>query len=255
MASREFSIGLSAHVAPIMGSIHAVPVPVHEDGPAPPPPPPVLPFVTISREAGAGGRTLGEKLLQRLRDRDGGGGDPQWNVWDREVVEKVAADLRLSARLVESLELSSRSWLEQLLGGLNSEDADDMKIFHRIAQTVRAVAQGGRAIIVGRGGVFITQAMPGGVHVRLFAPLEVRIARMMREDHMTHDEAARWVRDTDRRRDAFYARFFPRQQIKPEAFTVMVNTGVVDDDALAAGVAAMVPAFVPAATGGAGGHR
>ena len=42
---------------------------------------------------------------------------------------------------------------------------------------VRALAEVGRVIIVGRGGVFITRDLPGGIHVRLVAPREWRVRR------------------------------------------------------------------------------
>ena len=49
-----FSGAIEGRVRPIMASLRTAPLPLHEGYPAPP----VLPFVTISRQAGAGGISL-----------------------------------------------------------------------------------------------------------------------------------------------------------------------------------------------------
>ena len=66
-------------------------------------PPRPLPFVTISRQAGAGGRTLAKHLAERLNALAGGGGD-DWSAWDHTLVEKVSRDYDLSQALVAALE-------------------------------------------------------------------------------------------------------------------------------------------------------
>ena len=69
----------------------------------------VLPFVTISREAGAGGSTLARGLVEALNRRDTG--SPPWQSFDRKLVEKVAEDFKITRRLVDSLEDCSHNWL------------------------------------------------------------------------------------------------------------------------------------------------
>ena len=237
-------ISVESRIRPILGSLRSVPVPIHEGGrPGGP-----LPFITISRQAGAGGWALGARLLHRLRGREPEA-DPPWTSWDRELVEKVADDHHISRRLVESLEQKSRSWLEELLGGMTAHDVDEYAIYRRVATTVRALAQAGHAILVGRGGVFITRSMPQGIHIRLVAPIQNRVERMMGELSLDHAAAERWVREQDRRRDHFYQKYWPGASIGPESFTLTLNTGLVSDEAAADAVAALVPAWFPAIHG------
>src|SRR5687768_9533551 len=72
-----------------------------------------LPFVTVSRQAGAGGRTFAKLLVERLNALDGS--ERPWAVWDRELVEKVAADHHIPEAVVEQLGCGRRSPLEQLV--------------------------------------------------------------------------------------------------------------------------------------------
>ena len=140
-----------------------------------------IPFITISRQAGAGGRTFARALADRLNEAD-----PEqrpWSVWDRELVEKVAREEQIPVTLVEELEVgvSHRRAFQDFLASLsakNDEDLDEFQVYRRVAHTVRGLARAGRAIIVGRGGVYATVDLPTGVHVRLVAPLQDRVRHM-----------------------------------------------------------------------------
>jgi len=190
-------------------------------------PPPVLPFVTISREVGSGAWDIAQRLVEALNQDLP---DPQhpWTAWDRELVEKVAADLHLSDRLIHSLWDSSHSWLNEMLSSLSFNDqvrhADEVHLVHKVVGTVRALAQAGRVILVGRGAVLVTRQMPGGVHVRLIAPLADRIRHMAEFLGVSPDDAARHVREMSRSREQFYHRYWPSQPISPELFAAMLNT-------------------------------
>src|SRR4051812_37593333 len=184
-----------------------------------------LPFVTISRQAGAGGRTLAKRLAERLNALGGGGGDV-WSPWDHELVEKVSKEHDLSQMLVEALEDARHAWAQDFLGGLDPSEArpDEFKVYRRVAHTVRGLSGVGGAIIVGRGGVFVTRDLPGGVHIRLVAPRADRIENMARRLDVSTAEAARWGTEVDRNREAFYRRHWPGKALTPETFTITLNT-------------------------------
>ena len=221
------AITLSENIRPILGAIRTVPIPA-KLGEAPPPKP-AVPFITISREPGAGAWTLAERLVDALNRDDPG--EQQWTRWDRELVEKVAADFQISDRLVESLEKSHHSWLGDFLASLAFNEgpdlADEQRIFRKVASTVRALAQTGRVILVGRGGVFLTRQMPGGIHIRLVAPLEQRITNMAELLNVTRDQAEKTVREMTRLRDAFYRRYWPQEPLSPYLFTATLNTAAL----------------------------
>ena len=119
------------------------------------PPPP--PFITISRQAGAGGRSFATRLVERLNEIDTS--DLHWTLWDNELVERVAAEYHLRPSAVASLEDQPHSWLEEALGSLaigsTRDRPDELTLYHRVSTTIRALAEIGRVVIVGRGGGFI----------------------------------------------------------------------------------------------------
>jgi cytidylate kinase len=202
---------------------------------------PHWPFVTISREAGTGGMTVGRLLAAHLN-----GSDPPehpWQCLDRELVERIAADHHMSTSLVESLEHSSHTWIEEFLGGLSRSDdksPSELAVFRRSVETVRALARAGRVILVGLGGVLIARDMPGAIHVRLIADLEWRIANLARNDQLSPADAKKRVLQLDRERQAFIARFFPTLTLTSEMFHVTLNASTLSDAQMAEAIAGIL---------------
>ena len=190
----------------------------------------VEPFVTIARQAGSGSLSLADALAERLNETDGGG--RPWQVFDRNLVEKVAADHNIAHQLIESLEDTGHTWLEEMFKSLVLSDSDvisEAKIYRRIAETIRALAQVGRVIMVGRGGAFVTHNMERGVHVRLIAPLTYRVAKYAERFNLSAYDAERRVRNLDHNRESFYRRYWSDRIAFDEAFTLTLNTAEVDD--------------------------
>jgi cytidylate kinase len=218
--------------------------------------PPALPFITISRQAGAGGTTLAHLLVYQLNSICGPPDGPQWAVWDRELVEKVAAEQHIPASLIESLE-SHRPWLEDLCAAISLRDEpsykDEFQVYRRVAGTIRALARAGHAVIVGRGGAYATSDLPGGVHVRLVAPLEHRIARMVQQKGLSERKAAAEVRRLDNERENFHRRYWGGKALLPEMFTITLNTAAVCPEKLVDCIMPLVAVTPHAGAGARGG--
>jgi hypothetical protein len=245
---------LDAIVRPVMAKLKSAAIPAAPLAHEPPPRP--CPFVTISRQCGAGSTQLALHLAQQLNAAADASGDNDsiWRTWDRELVEKVASHYHFSEGIVAEFAERSRSWLDDLLLGLQTgggaRDADELRIFHRVGATIRALAQAGHAIIVGRGGWFLTRDMPAGVHVRLVAPLPWRIAARARTLNCTSHEAAASIARTDHARESFYARYGPPGGPKPEYFTVTLNAASASPDTLARCIAGLVGNTLNESSGG-----
>jgi hypothetical protein len=188
------------------------------------------------------------ELGARLNELDPG--HLPWTVWDNELVERVAAEHHLPKRRVAALEDERPSWLEDALASLaisgGKSAPDELAVFRRVGEAIRALAELGRVVIVGRGGAYVTRDMPGGLHVRLVAPLEFRIAATAEVQGISKAAAAAWVRDKDASREAFYRRHWPTRPVAPERFSMLLN-------AAALSIPQQVGAIVGALTGAPSG--
>jgi cytidylate kinase len=235
-------------VRPILGSLRSVPIPSR---PLTDPQAVPQPFITISREPGVDTTELIDALLRALSQQTTGRDERPWSVWDGELVGKVAADHKLSSRLIESLEVTDRSWLTDLLTSLTyGDDADETKVYHRVAQTIRVLAQAGRVIIVGRGSVFITRDMPAGLHVRVVAPQNYRVLRVAHEHHLGAEAAAAHLRELERRRDAFHKRHWRKTSTDPDTFDVTLNAAHLDASVMAEAIVPLLRARALAGNAG-----
>lgn len=235
-------------IRPILGAIRSVRVPVKPTLDAPPLP---APFVTISREPGVDSHAVAQRLVERLNAVDPG--EQPWTAWDRELVEKVAADLSVSQRLVESLEQATRGWLADLLEGMCISDpthVDEVKVYRKVVTTIRALAHVGRVVLVGRGAVYVTADMPGGVHIRLTAAPEYRVGQLARSLKLSQADAARELDRQDRSRQAFLKRYWPDHYRRTDLYHAILNMALVSVDRAADAIQQLPVLSVAAAAGG-----
>jgi cytidylate kinase len=207
---------------------------------------PTWPFVTISRQAGAGGVTFSRLLAEYLNQRDWA--DHPWQSFDRELVERIAADHHLSTDLIDSLEKNNPTWISDFIDGLSHADKtpSELSVFRRVVQTVRALARAGHVILVGLGGVLITRGMPWGVHVRLVAPFEWRVKNLARLQNISEEDARQRVTVLDRDRDAFLRKYWPNDGLlRPDLFHLTLNSAVLSEQEM---IQATVPLIHESAT-------
>lgn len=219
----------SGAMRPIEAAIKTVPLPSRPHATAAE----TLPFITVSRECGAGGWNLANRLARRLTERDHLPDAQGWRCYDREIVERAVSHLHLPQRDIDEVEERRRNWIADFFGGIASEpriEADDLAMYHRIAAHIRRLAGFGRAIVVGRGGFCVTRDMPGGIHLRLVAPLNFRIQNLGRLKGMTADQATREVRMLDEARRAFYKRYLNAPGLTPDMFTMTLNTAAISEE-------------------------
>ena len=238
---------ITEHVRPILGAIRTVPISPHAaEGGKPPRP---EPFVTLSREAGAGARPLAQKLVDSLNASLGPDERP-WTVWDRAMVSQVADDKHTAGELIDSLEEVSHSWLQDFLTSLayNDKDAaDEGQRYYRMAATIRALAQAGRVVILGAGGVFVTRRMARGIHVRLVAPLDYRIRNLAASLNLPEKAAAARVKELEYNRQVFFRRYFPSESLGSENFAVTFNVAMLDSATIIDALTSLIRHAVPAA--------
>src|SRR5437868_9354149 len=137
-----------------------------------------MPVITIGRQYGAGGETIGAMVAERL------GAD----LVDRKIFEEVARRLELPPDEVEKHEESPGTFLTRLLQALGSASVefaappeaaawtppysdpsfDTRRAVLQITQEViREAARTGNAVVVGRGGAYILHDHPRALHVFL----------------------------------------------------------------------------------------
>lgn len=181
------------------------------------------PTVTVSRQTGAGGLPIAERLAAFLQQHRPGSPAP-WTVFHRTIVEKVLADQNLPAELAKYMPEDRVSYIqdttEELLG-LHPSRSD---LVASMTRTILGLAELGNCIIVGRAANIILAKTPSAFHVRLVSDIAQRIPRVMRDKGMNEAEAAEFIRKEDSGRERYLAAHFDAQIEDPLAYHLVLNT-------------------------------
>jgi hypothetical protein len=202
----------------------------------------MAPCVTISREVGAGGLTVGGLVCERLRALEAQPA-PRWTLFDKNLVARILDDHQLPSEIgefiAEEATPAATSFLEEVLGLRPSAWA----LFEATRKTVRRLAQMGHCVIVGRGGNFITWDQPLALQVRLVASVDARVQRVMDQRGWSEDEARAHVRKSDKGRKRYIQEHFSRDINDALAYDLVLNTERMSPDEAAQVIVAALQAL------------
>lgn len=183
----------------------------------------IHPFITLSRETGAGATTIGQELVPLL-DREFADESTRWVLLDRDLLDQALKHHRLPATLAEYLPEDRVSEIRATIGELVGLHPSLWQLEQKVAEAVLQLAHVGHVILAGRAAHLITHSLPGGLHVRLVAPRDVRIGRIAAEMHLSRAAAAEHVDKNDDARRRFVRQNFDADLDDPHAYDLVLNT-------------------------------
>ena len=194
--------------------------------------------VTISRQQGSGGVEIAAKVCEIL----------QYRYFDKRLMMEAMAQEGFTDETVIDYredEYKLDGFLDRLLGyrrpktiadaGFWDKDPDIMKTptqamldEHTAMWLVRTAIQRaytrGNIVIVGRGGQVILGDKPGVLHVRIEAPLEARIQRVVARTQLGAKETRQYVIERDKASAEYLERFYGVNWAEPALYHLVLNT-------------------------------
>ncbi|MBI5739993.1 MAG: cytidylate kinase family protein [Nitrospirae bacterium] len=166
-------------------------------------------ILTISREFGSGGREIGQAVASLLNYEyvnkqrllaDLKAVGSEWEKWGRELDEH-------SPTVWEKYDWSFRGFSALIQSAILDR------------------ALGGKAVIMGRGGNFLLRDIPSALRVRVVAPLEKRLERIMMRESVDRDTAKWLAEKTDNERAGFIRSIYGKEWDDPDAYDIVFDTG------------------------------
>ena len=185
-----------------------------------------LPFITLSRQAGAGAETVAHLLANRLNAKLSADDQP-WTVFDKNLISKVLEDADLPQEIAKHIREDKDTTVQALVGELLGLHPSMWTIFHHTSDTILKLARLGRCIIVGRGAEIITAKLKGGVHARLVAPESVRLAHLKKHFGLEEKAAAKYLHEHDEGRRRYVKTNFEKDIDDPLLYHAVLNTGLL----------------------------
>lgn len=194
------------------------------------------PYLAISRQAGAGGSVIAQRVGRELG----------WEVLDRNMLDKLAEEFHVPPAMLEQHDETRGNWVVDVLGGFVDQSlvSAERYLVH-LERLLFTEARRGHVVFVGRGAAFLLPHS-GGISIRVVAPADFRIRRLMRTEGLDQQQARRRMELLDHGRASFVNRYFHRNIDDPSYYDFVVNTGRLGIDAAADLIMRAVANFQPA---------
>jgi cytidylate kinase len=166
--------------------------------------------VTMARQLGAGDTGFAPTLAERLG----------LAVWDREILHRDAEILHVPEVTLDGIDESGPSIFDRFQSGSLHE-----RYLEALQQVMRELSRAGNVLVLGRGGCMFLKDHPHALHVRLVAPMAVRVRRAMEYRWLAEGPARTAIAQSDAQRKSFFQAYFGVDWEDPLLYDVTVNSG------------------------------
>ena len=184
-------------------------------------------IITISREFGSGGRTIGRKVAEAL-------GIP---FYDKELVDQIALESGFEPKFVEEHgeHAPSKSIFSYLFApndgsvhahGMSTADV----LWHVQCNVILDLAEKGPCVIVGRNADYILKDHPEALHIYVFADKPYRAERIVRLYGESEKSPEQRLDEKDKRRRLNYQHYTGRTWGLAQNYDLCLDTGVLGED-------------------------
>jgi len=164
-----------------------------------------LPFITISREYGCPAKDVAAMIVARLNEANEKNKNVQaWTWISKEILQAASSELNIgTSRIDKIFNDEKRGTIDEILNALSDKYyQSDRKILKTIDKVIYDFATKGNVVIIGRGGMSVTRDLGTGLHVRLFAPPDWRLDKLMKSGkYKTLAEAGKASKQADFKRN------------------------------------------------------
>jgi cytidylate kinase len=185
-----------------------------------------LAILTVSRLYGSGGSEVAAIVAEALG----------WSLLDNAVVDAVAARMGLSVaevqareervpslveRLTSAMAMGSQEWMSPIA---DAKQVTDEQLIEVTRHVIEEAILRGPLVVVGRGTWQMLAEREDTLHVFCYAPRKALIARTMKREGISSEEATRLVDDTNKQRDQWVRLHWERDRRALENYDLSVNT-------------------------------
>ncbi|MBQ3541862.1 MAG: cytidylate kinase-like family protein [Oscillospiraceae bacterium] len=187
-------------------------------------------IVTISRQFGSGGRTVGHLVAQAL----------DIPFYDKELVEQIALESGFAPKFVEEhgehspgKTLFSYAFAPQGVPGVMNGMSTADFLWHIQCGTILQLAEQGPCVIVGRNADYILKDREDVLHTYIHADLDFRADRIVRLYGESEKSPIARLQEKDKRRKVNYQHYTGRTWGDADNYDISLNTAVVGVEAAA----------------------
>ena len=186
--------------------------------------------ITINRELGSGGRTIGEKLAKRL-------GVP---FYDKALIQQLEKKYDLTSEEIERLKGQKHNWwadfkrslkimpsfaAPQIIPG-NTAMPDFLvtnDIFKSETEILKGICADESCVIAGRSGFYVLRDHPNHLSILIQAKMEYRVKRLMGRRGISEEEAVKIIKEVDKARESYVNKYTGTSRYDTRNYDMVFN--------------------------------
>jgi len=186
-------------------------------------------IITINRELGSGGRTVGRKLAEKLGVE----------YYDKVVIKALQERYNLSAEEIERLKGQETGWWAEFKRKMTFSDSDyDLNqtgietedVFRAETEILKALAKDNPCVIAGRTAFYMFRDHPNHLNILIQASMLCRMARVAREQNMSKEEARMVIEKVDNMRENYVREFTGTSRYDTRNYQLVISMDELTED-------------------------
>lgn len=193
--------------------------------------------ITINRELGSGGRSIGEKLAKSL----------SVPFYDKALIQQLKEKYGLSTEEIERLKGQQHNWwadfkrslklmpsyaAPQYISGKTAMPdfliTDD--IFQAETEILKGIADDGSCVIAGRSGFHIFRDHPNHLNILIQASMDYRVSRLMKKQSISAEEARKIIDEVDKGRENYVKKYTGSSRYDTRNYQLVINVDGHSED-------------------------
>ena len=188
--------------------------------------------ITINREVGSGGRTVGRKLAEKLGVK----------YCDKAVVEGLTKKFGLTPERIEDIKAQKKSWWNDITNYYNTlvnsaslpmeaeVKLDNESIYATEKHILQELAAQTSCVVAGRTGFMVFRQWPNHLSIFIQASLENRVRRIMTRQNVSEQEARDIITKLDASREAYIKKYENTSRYDTRNYQLVISMDELSED-------------------------
>ena len=189
--------------------------------------------ITINREVGSGGRTVGRKLAEKLGVK----------YFDKALIEKLTEKFGVSVEEIERIKAQKKTWWNEFntyYNNIVSSATQPMEaetkvttasMFDAEKKILQELATKESCVVAGRSGFLVFRQWPNHLNILIEASMEHRVARIMKRQEVGEEKAREIIAKLDANRERFIQKYENTSRYDARNYQLVISMDDLTEDA------------------------
>ena len=192
--------------------------------------------ITINRELGSGGRTVGRKLAEKLGVE----------FYDKALIQALEQKYHLTVEEIEKLKGRQQGWWADFkrrmsgsasspnyfipVEGAEPEELDTDEMFRAETEILKGIAEEESCVVAGRSGFYVFRDHPNHLSILIQASMPHRVERVARKQNITEEEARKAIDKVDKMRENYVNKYTQSSRYDTRNYDLVISMDRMSED-------------------------